>query len=122
MAHQRLALKALHETKLFDLVPEHVETRELYNPLYPGVPQVWGLWSVLSVCLHDQELTSLQGALHMWVDIFQKDLNISNPVDISPRRPHKYVLRVVVYNVKDVLEFGDVNIVGEEMNDLYVKG
>ena len=39
--HQRLALKVLHKHKeVFKLVPEHVETRTLYNSKEPGIPQV----------------------------------------------------------------------------------
>ena len=59
---QRLALHILRQQ---NLVPEHVETRNLYNPLQPGVSQ---------------------GQLHMWVDIFRRDVKIPDPVDISPRK------------------------------------
>ena len=34
---ERLCLYALHE---FKLVPEHVETRKLYNPIQPDIEQV----------------------------------------------------------------------------------
>ena len=34
---ERLCLYVLHE---FNLVPEHIETRKLYNPIQPGVEQV----------------------------------------------------------------------------------
>lgn len=95
---QRLALHVLRQQ---GLVPEHVETRNLYNPIQPGISQ---------------------GQLHMWVDILQKDFNIPDPVTIKPREPNKYVLRVVVWNTSDVV-LDEVSIAtGEAMSDIYVKG
>ena len=95
---QRLALHILRQQKL---VPEHIESRSLYNPLQPNIPQ---------------------GKLHMWVDVFPKDNNIPNPVDVSLRKPEKYFLRVVVWNTKDVV-LDEVSVAtGEAMSDIYVKG
>ena len=99
---QRLALQVLRQQ---NLVPEHIESRSLYNPLQPKIPQ---------------------GKLHMWVDIFPNDNNVPNPVDVSLRKPEKYVLRVVVWNTKDVnLVKKDIKgsvATGEAMNDIYLKG
>lgn len=53
------------------LVPEHVETRPLYHPRSPGL---------------------LQGSLHMWIDIFPRDVPAPPPVDIKPRQPISYEL------------------------------
>ena len=58
----------------------------------------------------------------MWVDLFPKDVNPPNPVDISPRKPERYVLRIIVWNTKDVL-LDEVSVAtGEAMSDIYVKG
>ena len=58
----------------------------------------------------------------MWVDIFPNDGNIPDPIDISPRKPEKYVLRIVVWNTKDVVLDEESIISGEAMSDIYVKG
>ncbi|XP_032758323.1 fer-1-like protein 4 [Rattus rattus] len=82
------------------LVPEHVETRPLYHPRSPGL---------------------LQGSLHMWIDIFPSDVPAPPPVDIKPRQPISYELRVVIWNTDDVV-LDDVNpLTGEMSSDIYVK-
>ena len=101
ISHQPEQRLALHVLRQQNLVPEHIESRSLYNPLQPNIPQ---------------------GKLHMWVDIFPKDTNIPNPVDVSLRKPEKYVLRIVVWNTSDVV-LDEISIVtGEAMSDIYVKG
>uniref|UniRef100_A0A1X7UPH4 C2 domain-containing protein n=1 Tax=Amphimedon queenslandica TaxID=400682 RepID=A0A1X7UPH4_AMPQE len=96
---QQIALALLRRENV--LVHEHVETRTLENPNQPGISQ---------------------GSLRMWVDIFPKSYNLPPPVDISPRKPEDYELRVIVYDVKDV-KLADYNpVTDEEMSDIYVKG
>jgi len=51
-------VSAFLQTELNPIV--NIESRSLYNPLQPKIPQ---------------------GKLHMWVDIFPKDNNIPNPVN-----------------------------------------
>ncbi|XP_072296115.1 fer-1-like protein 4 [Eucyclogobius newberryi] len=83
------------------LVPEHVEIRPLLNPDKPGLPQ---------------------GFLHMWVDMFPTDVPAPPPVNIKPRLPVQYELRVIIWNTDDVF-LDDVNpFTGEPSSDIYVKG
>ena len=56
----------------------------------------------------------------MWVDIFKTELEIPPPVDVSPRKPEKYILRVVVWNCE--LRETALEKTGEERCDIYVKG
>ncbi|KAL4648921.1 fer-1-like protein 4 [Arapaima gigas] len=83
------------------LVPEHVEVRSLMNPDKPGLPQ---------------------GYMHMWIDMFPVDVPAPPPVNIKPRLPISYELRVIIWNTDDVV-LDDVNpFTGEPSTDIYVKG
>ncbi|XP_011692063.1 PREDICTED: otoferlin-like isoform X2 [Wasmannia auropunctata] len=104
---EHLALAVLHQWNAFprigcSLVPEHVETRPLYNPEKPGIEQ---------------------GKLEMWVDMFPMDMPSPGPsLDISPRKPKSYELRVIIWNTDDVVLEDDAFFTGEKMSDIYVKG
>lgn len=57
----------------------------------------------------------------MWVDIFPVCLgDPGTSVDIYPRQPTEYVLRLVVWNTFDVI-LDETNLLGEKMSDIYVK-
>lgn len=65
----------------------------------------------------------------MWIDLFSLDDSssiihnqIPKPVDVSPRKPKKFQLRVNIYNTEDVI-LDDVNpLTGERSSDIYIKG
>lgn len=42
-------------------------------------------------------------------------------VDISPRKPKKYELRVIIWNTDEVICEDDDVFTGEKMSDIYVK-
>ncbi|CAH1371731.1 unnamed protein product, partial [Tenebrio molitor] len=106
-SEEHMALAVLHRWHEFPkigcpLVPEHVETRPLYNPDKPGIEQ---------------------GKLEMWVDMFPMDMPLPGPpLDISPRKPKSYELRVIIWNTDDVVLEDDAFFTGEKMSDIYVKG
>ncbi|XP_075229739.1 ferlin family C2 domain-containing myoferlin misfire [Lycorma delicatula] len=88
------------------LVREHVETRQLYHPNFPGIPR---------------------GSIEMWVDIFESNdtspLPHSLMTDISPRMPIEYELRVIIWSTTKVKpRTGDPAFFGKKQCDIYVKG
>ncbi|XP_061667432.1 otoferlin isoform X3 [Syngnathoides biaculeatus] len=84
------------------LVPEHVETRPLLNPDKPGIEQ---------------------GRIEMWVDMFPMDTPAPGPaIEISPRKPKSFELRVIIWNTDDVILEDDAFLTGEKMSDIYVRG
>lgn len=65
------------------LVTEHVETRSLYSAANPDVE-----------C----------GKIEMFVDLFPHVYGtVPAPIDISPRRPYGFQLRVALWSVRNVL-------------------
>uniref|UniRef100_A0A8C7RCW0 Otoferlin a n=1 Tax=Oncorhynchus mykiss TaxID=8022 RepID=A0A8C7RCW0_ONCMY len=84
------------------LIPEHVETRPLFHPEKPGIEQ---------------------GRIEMWVDMFPMDMPAPGPaIDISPRKPKKYELRVVIWNTDEVILEDDDYFTGEKSSDIFVRG
>uniref|UniRef100_A0A8C7D4M8 Otoferlin n=1 Tax=Oncorhynchus kisutch TaxID=8019 RepID=A0A8C7D4M8_ONCKI len=84
------------------LIPEHVETRPLLNPDKPGIEQ---------------------GRIEMWVDMFPKDMPAPGPaIDISPRKPKKFELRVIIWNTDEVILEDDDIFTGEKSSDIFVRG
>ncbi|XP_075315785.1 otoferlin isoform X9 [Odontesthes bonariensis] len=84
------------------LVPEHVETRPLLNPDKPGIEQ---------------------GRIEMWVDMFHMDMPAPGPaIDISPRKPKRYELRVIIWNTDEVILEDDDYFTGEKSSDIFVRG
>ncbi|KAJ0070169.1 hypothetical protein NL108_002479 [Boleophthalmus pectinirostris] len=103
--YENLSLKVLNQWSDimgYSLVPEHIESRTLYHKSRPGMDQ---------------------GQLKMWVDMFPMDMPCPGPsVDISPRKPKPYELRIIIWNTDDVV-LEDTNIItGQSSSDIYVKG
>ncbi|KAK0429500.1 hypothetical protein QR680_011409 [Steinernema hermaphroditum] len=93
---QRVALHVMHQLQL---VPEHVETRPLYNSINP-----------------DTEC----GKLEVFVDIFPRPIGSIPPaLDIKPRKPTQYQLRVAIFKTKNVIL--SKRSFGKPAADLYVK-
>ncbi len=104
---EQLALDALNDWKTItnvSLVPEHVETRSLYNP---------------------ESGTDLeQGKIQMWIDMFpilNEARYYFKPVDISERKPKRFHLRIIVFNTSDVILDDENILTGEKSSDIYIK-
>ncbi|XP_068590271.1 fer-1-like protein 6 [Cebidichthys violaceus] len=106
-SYEHLALKILHRWAEIPavgckLVPEHIETRTLYHKARPGMDQ---------------------GQVQMWVDMFPMDLPHPGPsVDIAPRKPKGYELRVIIWNTEDVILEDSSFLTGQQSSDIYIKG
>ncbi|RVE52196.1 hypothetical protein evm_003115 [Chilo suppressalis] len=84
----------------YRLVPEHLETRTLYNPEKPGYEH---------------------GKIQMWVDIFPLDteLYVPPPIDITPRKAVSYELRLIIWGVQK-LKLED-SIASKKYPDIFVR-
>lgn len=106
-SYEHLALKVLNSWQEIPgigckLVPEHIETRPLYHRDKPGIEQ---------------------GRIQMWIDMFPTDLPLPGPpVDISPRKPKGYELRIIIWNTEDVILEDENIFTGQKSSDIYVKG
>ncbi|KAM9346796.1 fer-1-like protein 6 [Symphorus nematophorus] len=106
-SYEHLSLKILHRWAEIPgvgckLVPEHIETRTLFNKARPGMDQ---------------------GQVQMWVDMFPMDMPHPGPsVDISPRKPKGYELRIIIWNTEDVILEDSNFLTGQQSSDIYVKG
>lgn len=95
-------LKEWHFMTNHDLVPEYIETRSLTSP--------------------ESEIE--QGKIEIWIDMFKTNNNLAfrpTLIDISPRKPLKFQLRIIIYRTEEV-ELDDVNLAtGERTSDIYIK-
>uniref|UniRef100_A0A669EU56 Fer-1 like family member 6 n=1 Tax=Oreochromis niloticus TaxID=8128 RepID=A0A669EU56_ORENI len=106
-SYEHLSLKILHRWAEIPgvgctLIPEHIETRTLFNKARPGMDQ---------------------GQVQMWVDMFPMDLpHPGPPVAISPRKPKGYELRIIIWNTEDVILEDSHFLTGQQFSDIYIKG
>lgn len=77
--------------------------------------------SCISILLFQQGIE--QGRIEMWVDMFPMDMPLpGQPVNIAPRKPKSYEMRVIIWNTDEVVLEDDAFFTGEKMSDIYVKG
>ena len=59
----------------------------------------------------------------MWVDMFPMDMPLPGlPVEVAPRKPISFELRVIIWNTDEVVLEDDAFFSGDKMSDIYVKG
>ncbi|XP_054471398.1 fer-1-like protein 6 [Anoplopoma fimbria] len=106
-SYEHLSLRILHRWSEIPvvgckMVPEHIETRTLFHKARPGMDQ---------------------GQVQMWIDMFPMDLPHPGPsVDISPRKPKGYELRIIIWNTEDVILEDSSFLTGQQSSDIYIKG
>ena len=64
---------------------------------------------------------NIKGKIQLWIELYDANLNIPPPIDIMPLAPQLYELRVIIYNVTNVV-LNEKNIFGTAMSDIYLKG
>jgi len=66
--------------------------------------------------------SNFKGTLEMWIDMFSKDGNIPEMVDIKPPIVELYELRVVIWTVTEVKLVDNNFFTKEKHSDIYIKG
>ncbi|XP_052124281.1 otoferlin isoform X2 [Frankliniella occidentalis] len=103
-AREHAALAALRAWPWCSLVPQHVETRSLHHPDWPGIEQ---------------------GKLEMWVDVLvlgRSLLPVPPAVTLDPPGAEHWELRVVVLEAASVVGTERVLLSKDKSSDVYVKG
>uniref|UniRef100_A0A3Q3F5P3 C2 domain-containing protein n=1 Tax=Labrus bergylta TaxID=56723 RepID=A0A3Q3F5P3_9LABR len=78
---------------------------------------------ILTWTVNALSLVCVQGQVQMWVDMFPMDLPHPGPsVDISPRKPKGYELRIIIWNTEDVILEDSNFLTGQQSSDIYIKG
>ncbi|XP_042350086.1 fer-1-like protein 6 [Plectropomus leopardus] len=110
-SYEHLSLKILHRWAEIPvvgckLVPEHIETRTLFNKARPGMDQVFVL--TLSARVHCSP-----SAIPDKIKTFLQTLLSDN---------RKYELRMIIWNTEDVILEDTSFLTGQQSSDIYVKG
>uniref|UniRef100_A0A672ZSH1 Otoferlin b n=1 Tax=Sphaeramia orbicularis TaxID=375764 RepID=A0A672ZSH1_9TELE len=74
-------------------------------------------------CILYHSISPQHQEIEMWVDMFPKDMTAPGPaLDISPRKPKKFELRVIIWNTDEVVLEDDDIFTGEKSSDIFVRG